>query len=315
LELLPTGTASATSELELLNEIGRSLIAVAGYSSAEVEQNYRRAADVARRLADAEQSFHALSGLRRFHQVQGDVRRARAISEELVSLAGRIAAPIFQAIAHHALGEALFLGGQPLEARSELETARNLLDELVASGTPATAEPRVTVRSYLGLTYWVLGYPNRAIEVAGEAAALAVDTGLPFARAYALTVMAWLHELRQEPDAALKYATEAHLLSIEHDYPYWATAAAVYGGWARASLGDPDAREYRVSTVRCARHSSTTARSACASSTLPTPVVCSGRGRPALLWTATDDLPWIRSTTRAVVPWSTARWTFSWVAA
>ncbi len=249
LALLPSTPDSAASELELLNEIGRPLIAVAGYSSDEVEQNFRRAADVARRLANAEQSFHALSGLRRFHQVQGDVRRARAISEELVSLAGRISAPIFQAIAHHALGEAQFLGGQPLEARSELEMARNLLDELAAAGTPATAEPRVTVRSYLGLAYWVLGYPNRAIEVAGEAAELAVQTDLPFARAYALTVMAWLHELRQEPDAALKYATEAHQLSIEHDYPYWGTAAAVYGGWARALLGDPDGFESLVAGI------------------------------------------------------------------
>jgi class 3 adenylate cyclase len=241
LSLLAPGAESAALELELRNAIGPPLIATVGYSSPEVEANYARATEVSRHLADPEQSFHALSGLRRFHQVQGDVARARSMSEELVKLADTIGQPVLRGIAHHALGEAFFLGGEPRAARNELEAARALLDACQGEGIAAAKDPSVTVRAYLGLTYWGLGYPNLAAATASEAVAMAKEIESPFATAYALVVSSWVHELRAEPAEAIRYSQAARALAMEHHFPYWVHGATVYGAWARAVLGDRSA--------------------------------------------------------------------------
>ena len=238
LSLLDPGTESAGLELELRNALGSPLIATSGYSSPSVETNYGRATEVARLLADPEQSFHALSGLRRFHQVHGDVARARSISEELVKLAAGIGQPVLQGIAHHALGEAFFLGGQPQQARTELEAALALLDTCTAKGDLTARSPSVTVRAYLGLTYWTLGYPNQALASVTEAVNMAEKFEWRFGVAYALVLSAWIHELRAEPTEAIRCAEAGGALALAHHFPYWVHGATVYGAWAKAILGE-----------------------------------------------------------------------------
>lgn len=70
----------------------------------------------------------------------------------------------------------------------------------------------------------------------------------------------------------------------------------------------------RVSRVRLRRTWSTTSSGAAASSTLPTPVACSGSRLPTWLTTGTDSRPEIRSTYSARSPSRTARCTVSRVA-
>ncbi|MBI5949869.1 MAG: AAA family ATPase [Chloroflexi bacterium] len=240
LSLLDPAAGSAALELELRNALGPPLIATVGYSSPAVEENYGRATEVSRLLADPGQSFQALSGLRRFHQVHGDVPRARSISEELVKLADGIGEPVLRGIAHHALGEAFFLGGEPGRARTELEAARTILDACRADGVAAARDPSVTVRAYLGLTYWALGHPNLALATVSEAVAVAVEVESLFGTAYALVLSAWIHELRGEPLDAIRCAEAGRAVALEHRFPYWVHGATVYGAWARAVLGDAD---------------------------------------------------------------------------
>lgn len=101
--------------------MGVALIATKGYAAPEVERNFARARELCQRVGETPLLLYALSGLRVFYCVKGEVNTARRLAEQ-----GFRSAQILQDVDlllefHGALGETLFVVGEFDLARPILE--------------------------------------------------------------------------------------------------------------------------------------------------------------------------------------------------
>src|SRR5262249_25351105 len=84
---------------------------------------------------------------------------------------------------------------------------------------------------------WHLGYPDCALNSAEAALSVARQVLHPFSIALALAYLAMLHQLRREPEAALKVAEGARGLCQEDRVNYYGAWNALVRAWAIAEQG------------------------------------------------------------------------------
>ncbi|MEX2080450.1 MAG: adenylate/guanylate cyclase domain-containing protein, partial [Dehalococcoidia bacterium] len=239
----------AARELVIRLAIGPSLIAVRGYTSPEVEANYQRADVLCEQIGDPAARVMALNGLKRFYQVRGDLARARQIASEVRDLAASSPAGVLRGLAALNLGEVETLGGRPRIAIPHLQEAIALLDPLVGQGEVEAAEAAIAARCHLALSLWNAGEPDSALESVQAALRLADEHHRPFRKAYALTVAAWVHELRQEPEEAERLGLAGQRLAVELGFPYWENSALLSLGYVSVALGRPEEGVERLTTA------------------------------------------------------------------
>ena len=116
LETCPETTARAQQELRLQMTLGHSLMAIKGYSAPEVEQTFSRARELCQQIGETAQLVSILQGLRLFYSVRGDHHIARALGEQLLSLAQRRHDSTAYLVAHVALECPLFWCGELVAA-------------------------------------------------------------------------------------------------------------------------------------------------------------------------------------------------------
>jgi hypothetical protein len=91
-----------------------------------------------------------------------------------------------------------------------------------------------------GFFLWLLGYPDRAVERADRAVALAADLDHPYSLAYAFYHSGYLHHWRREPEIVRGLATEALRVAEASDLPIWRALGTCLLGAATSGLGRPD---------------------------------------------------------------------------
>jgi len=84
---------------------------------------------------------------------------------------------------------------------------------------------------------WLLGYPDQALKRIHEARPLVQKLALPFSLAYVSVLTAFVHQARQEVQAAREEAEAAIALSIEHEFPLFYAEGTFVRGWALAQQG------------------------------------------------------------------------------
>jgi predicted ATPase len=89
----------------------------------------------------------------------------------------------------------------------------------------------------LSVALWLLGYPDAALEMSGEALGRARGLGHPMSVAFALSYGAMLKLCRRDPEAAHELADEARRVGMEHGFRYWSALGSTYRGIAQAALG------------------------------------------------------------------------------
>jgi predicted ATPase len=99
----------------------------------------------------------------------------------------------------------------------------------------AAADLGVSTRSYAAVGLWYLGYPDRALERAQEAVALARALDHPFSLGLALLFEAGVRCQRRESAEQRTPAQEAIVLSEAQGFPLLLGVAKVWHGEARAS--------------------------------------------------------------------------------
>src|SRR5262249_52032996 len=95
----------------------------------------------------------------------------------------------------------------------------------------------VFCHAYIAHCDWHLGYPDCALNSAEAALSVARQVSHPFSIALALAYLAMLHQLRREPEAALKVAEEARALCQEYRFDYYGAWNALVRAWAIAEQG------------------------------------------------------------------------------
>jgi class 3 adenylate cyclase/predicted ATPase len=243
LELLPNiddPVLRNKSELLLQTSLGNSLRATKGWSIDSVKQAYTRALQLCKESGFDEHTFPAVFGLWTWDFVRGALGEAQALAERLLSAAENVEDSVYKVLAHEALGFTLFAHGKFAAAHAELERSISICEDSEAATylDLSAQDPRVHVRLYDGMVLWLLGYPDQALQICGEARLYADRSQHPFSEAMARTITLRVHQLRGEAAIVAAQADAAIALCEEHEFVHYLALALILRGWARAQQGE-----------------------------------------------------------------------------
>ena len=169
----------------MLIVLGASLIATQGYGAPEVEQTYTRARQLCEHLEAPQQLFPVLHGLRNYYNAHAEYQTARALGEQLLTLAQQTQDPVLLLAAHRALGVTLFYLGAVATAHTHCVQGMALYNpqQHRTAAFLHGENAGVICRSYAAWTLWYLGYPDQGLVRNDEAVTLAQQSAHPFSLA------------------------------------------------------------------------------------------------------------------------------------
>ncbi len=240
---LPDSQQHLNDEILLQIALGVPLTALRGYGSIEVEKAYERARTLCQRAGDTWQLVPALYGLWRYYLLRGLYKEARELSEQILSLSKSSEDPVHMVVANRAAGSTRFYLG-------ELKSAQGYFEDIFKSD--ASPEGRagillydvvdawITAQSYASLTYWLLGYPDQAMEQSKKSIAMSERLRHPFSIALSLSFASWLHQFRDEVDKTLECAQKGLRIAEENGFAFWIGWGKILEGWAKDEKGSND---------------------------------------------------------------------------
>jgi predicted ATPase/class 3 adenylate cyclase len=239
LKTLPETRERLQQELLLLTTIGPPLMAIEGQGAPAVERLYTWARALCRQVGETPQSFPALWGSWRLYFMRGELRTARELGEQLLSLAQRFQDTTLLLVAHQALGGTLMYLGEQASAYAHLEQGLALYD--THQHRPLAfrygVDLGVWCLAYAAWSLWLLGFPEQALARSREAIALAQELTHPFSLAAALSYAALVHVDCREGQAAAEWTEATLVLSNEQGFPQYATLGMLCRGWVLAEQG------------------------------------------------------------------------------
>ncbi len=239
LQALPDTPERAQQELTLHVTLGVPLQAIRSYASPEVIATYTRVRELCQQVGENHQLFPVLFGLRRFHQVRGEILPAHELGEQLLGLAQREHDPALLVEAYWALGSTLFLLGEFSTAQAHLAQDLTLYDaqrhhsHVFLYGI----EPGISSLCNVSWVLWHLGYPDHALQKSEAARTRAQELSHPFSLAAARVLAAMTHQLRQDRALTREWAEAAITLAREQGFSVWLGLGSVLQGWAQAEQG------------------------------------------------------------------------------
>lgn len=237
---LPASLERTRQELTLRLDLGTPMLALKGYGAPEVRQHYREAQALCRELGDPPELFPVLWGLWVSHAVAGELSAAEELGNQLLQFTQRIGDLDLSFQAHHALWTTLAARGDLKTCQFHVEeglrfyqTERHYAQTFLYGGH----DPGACCRIHGGFIYWLLGYPDRALQVSREAIALGKELSHPQTLTWALSGGAMVHQFCGEPALAQHCAEEAITLSTEQQVALWAAYSPAVRGWALVEQG------------------------------------------------------------------------------
>ncbi len=238
LEKLPNSSARDQQELDLQIALGSPLIVTKGYTAPDVEQAYLRAQELSRRVDDVSKLFTATWGLWILNLTRMQLKSARRLADELLSLARRQADPAYSLQARHAAWTTCLYLPELSTCADQAEQGMILYDrdqhrshKFLYGGH----DPGVCAGNYRALSRWLLGFPDQAVVQAEEAVALARDLAHLFSLILALTFSSFLRHFRREAGLAREHAQAVMTFYTEQGTsPHYLATAGIVRGWADA---------------------------------------------------------------------------------
>jgi predicted ATPase len=239
LKTLPDTPERTQQELMLQIALGAPLQAIKGMGASEVEAVYTRARELCRQVGETPRLFPVLSGLCIFYFMRAELKTARELGEQYLSLAQKLQDPGALAAAHHVLGDTLYILGEVASALAHQEQVLALYNPQkhnpqVSGGV---VDLRVPCLYYAALALWNLGYPDQALKRSQAALTLAQELSHPYSLAFALHGVAVLYQLRREEQKAQEWAEALITLGIEQGFAELLAGGTFRRGWALAAQG------------------------------------------------------------------------------
>jgi predicted ATPase/class 3 adenylate cyclase len=247
LELLDTlpGTAERSQrELTLQITLGVPLQATKGPGSPEAERAYSRARDLCRQAEHAPELFPAIWGLWRSHIARGNLRAGRELAEELLNLAQRQQDAALVLQAHHAQWATLLeLGefGSALEHIEQGIALYNRQEHHTQAFLFGGHDLCVCGQGHAALALWSLGFPDQALDRAGDGLTLAEELSHPVSLAHALRYALMVHLCRREALAMQEPAETLLALASEQNFADYSGLGMFMQGWAQTQRGQNEA--------------------------------------------------------------------------
>lgn len=241
LQTMPVNPKRLEQERSLNTLLGVSLVAVKGYGAPEVKAVYEQARSLAQQLGSAA-SPPVMRALAITAIVQGDLRLALELGQQLLALTEAGQDCILAVEAHYVMGVTTFWLG-------DFEASRDYLEQAIDRYRPEcqqqhltlyAQDPNVICLSRLAFTLWYLGYPEESTQVSRQAVTEARKLSHPFTLAYALTWTALLHSHRRDIPLTAQYASAVIALSEEKQLGIWLHIGRLLQGWAIAYTEDAE---------------------------------------------------------------------------
>ena len=236
----PSTPEHAEQEIMLQTSLARALMAIKGYTP-EVEVAYRRALELCQGHGAVPQLLPVLRGLSVYYQMVGEMEKCARIGEQILSLAELSDDASMRVEGHLVIGSTVFgddlrLGLEHLDKAIALYDPERQRGRRFRLGT----NPGVPCFTTSAFILWTLGFPDRALERADGAVALATRLDHPFSMAYALFHTSLLHLWRREMELVQARAQAALAIAEEHDFQIWRALATIVHGAALAGMGRPE---------------------------------------------------------------------------
>jgi tetratricopeptide (TPR) repeat protein len=212
-------------------------LAIHGYTT-EVEEAYARALEIAEAHPELPQLFPVLRGLASFYMARAELDKEVPIGRSILRLAEVQDDPRMRVHGHLVVGRCTAFQGDLHGGLEHLDSAINLFESQGYSSRRFLLGPNPGVASFTtsALVLWMLGYPDRALERANRAVAVATDLG-PFTLAFALFHSGFLHIWRREPQPVGDRGRGVLEVADEHDLPVWKALGTFLLGAAETDLG------------------------------------------------------------------------------
>ncbi|MDQ3260622.1 MAG: hypothetical protein M3Q00_07540, partial [Pseudomonadota bacterium] len=219
--------------------LGTAWLALKGWGAPEVWTSFHPALGLAKSLGRHEALVPILYGLWANVMTQGRIAESLAWVNEMLATAEASGDPELLIVGHRAACTTHFYrgdfnrsrvhGDRVLALYSE-EQHRHLADIM-------NTDPKTGAGIYVSLVAWMLGYPERAVQLCDANVAHARRRGHPFDLGFALTASGQVSDYRCEPERLLARVEEAERLGRAHSLPviYDELAQIIKGlAWLRA---------------------------------------------------------------------------------
>lgn len=235
---IPSTAERAQEEIMLRISLARALMAIKGCTQ-EVEEAYTRALELCQGQGEIPQLFPVLRGLSSFYIYVADFEKGARMGEQILSLAERQDDASIRVEGHLVLG-------YNLAFFSDLSLGLDHLEKGIANYDPDQHRsdrfrlgnnPGVACFTTSALFLWMLGFPDRALERANDAVALAKRLNHPFSLAYALFHNGLLHLWRREAEFVNERAKAVLDIAEKHEFQIWSAVATCLHGAALAGMG------------------------------------------------------------------------------
>ena len=208
---------------------------VLGFDAAQTSEAVERALSLAEKTGDLAEQVRLLSPRRVIVRARGDLSGDFELAEKMLELAQREGSAASLAIAHHAMLEARFFGGDLAGAEAQFALWEKYRDAAV--GEDSMAGPYRVTLGVAGFCAWTMGRIGLARDRIAEATTLAAATKDPFHLSAAKWWESRLYFYLREPGNVLAAASQSIAISEENAIRLL-PASRLLKAWALAQLGN-----------------------------------------------------------------------------
>ena len=240
LSAVPSTHDRIQQKITLATSLARGLLAVGG-STKETEEAYGRAVALLDDAGGLPQLYPVLRSLASFYQYHADFEKAMTIGRQLLDLAEQANDVRLEVDARLVVGASLSSLGDP-EGFMHLERAIELYDPARYGSAPLPfgPNPGVTAHTTSAFGLWLVGDPDRSVELMTRAVKIARQLNHPYTLAYTLYHAAFLDFWKRDYQSILERTADAIRTSEEHGYQVWRAVSSVLQGTALIALGSPE---------------------------------------------------------------------------
>jgi len=239
LPLLPEKAQRPQIELNILVTLGTALMSSKGDAHPEVEETLLRAWNLCQTLGNHELSIPILAGLWLCYHLRGDFVKEMIWVKHLQEKVQLKSDAQFPSAAYLALAGSSFY-------RGDLQAAREYGEQLIAGYNPSQNpqqiallgyEPAIAVIECLGLSLWLLGYPDQARNRMQLALKWSFKSSQPSTIASNLGMSTVLHQWCGDIFQTCEQAATTIDYLLEKGVLQWVAHSNMLHGWALACAG------------------------------------------------------------------------------
>ncbi len=240
---LPESADRDRQELAFDLILAPALMATGGFALPEIAATYEKAAELAERVGDFEQSYAVNWGHWLTLQQTGKIDAANEKSEELLELARQRDDSGLLLQAHHSCWTSRFANEELHPVLEHTERGMELYDPSRHRSHAylyGGHDPGCCCRTMRAITLSVVGRADQARAAIEDAIALAEEIEHAFSLAIVVSFAGSVAMFERNPELVHVRADMCEKICARHGFAHFAAMAPVLRGWAIAARGEPD---------------------------------------------------------------------------